>query len=147
MPLPYFLTSRLAKLPMAIVIGGGTWLIWTYPRSTGGAYGWLQSKLGLTDLRLGIATAILIAIYIALMLWAVYSPWRKHSPDGAMGIGCVLFAAVALGIVELILVAAIYFKIHFLILVIAVCIFGTTIPLVIGLIAEAIKALRKRRTQ
>ena len=60
--LPYFLTSRLAKLPMAVLIVGGTWLIWTYPRSTGGVYGWLQSKLGLTDLRLGIATASLIAI-------------------------------------------------------------------------------------
>jgi hypothetical protein len=147
MPLPYFLTSRLAKLPMAILIGGAAWLLWTYPRSTGGAYGWLQSKLGLTDLRLGIATAILIAIYIALMLWTVYSPWRKHSPDDAMGVGCVLCTAAALGIAELILAAAIYFQLHFLILVIAVCIFGPTIPILIGLIAEAIKALRKRRAQ
>jgi hypothetical protein len=96
---------------------------------------------------MGIATAILIALYIGLMLWAVYSPWRKHSPDGAMGIGCVLYTAAALGIVELILAAAIYFQLHFLILVIAVCSFGTTIPLVIGLVVEAFKALRKRRAQ
>ena len=81
------------------------------------------------------------------MLWTLYSPWRKHSPDDAMGLGCVFFAAAALGIVELILVAAIYFQLHFLILVIAVCIFGSTIPIVIGLIAEGIKALRKRRAQ
>jgi hypothetical protein len=144
---PHFLTSRLAKLPMALLIGGAWWLLYTYPRSTGGAFGWLRNNLGLTDLRLGIATAILLAVYLVILLWTLYSPWRSRRPDDAMAIGCIAFTAAGLAVVELVLTAAIYFKLHLLIIAIALCTFGPTIPIVIGLIAEGIKALRKRRAQ
>ncbi len=145
--LPNFLTSRLAKLPMALLIGGAWWLLYTYPRSTGGSFGWLRINLGLTDLRLGIATAILIAVYLILLLWTLYSPWRSRHPDDAMAIGCIELTAVALAALEVVFAAAIYFKLHFLIIAIALCTFGPTIPIVIGLIVEAFKALRKRRAQ
>ena len=97
------------------------------------------------DNHAALAGAVLLTIFIAACLWGRFSPWRSRGPDSAMGQGCVEFAAIGLAGVGVVLAIAWYLHIPLIIWMIAAATVLIGVQLCLGLIYEAIKALRKRR--
>jgi len=56
-----------------------------------------------------VGGGLLVWLEVTYLL-TLYGPWRSRKPDAAVGLGCVLMAAIALGIVIAVLLAAVAFK-------------------------------------
>ena len=89
----------------------------------------------------GIAAILLVAGAIFML---VPMPSRHSATDDAMGRGCAEAGAVGLGAVALILALAMMFRIRWLIHAIGLGTLVIAVVLILGLITEAIKAMRKR---
>ena len=91
-----------------------------------------------------LVAAITLALFIAACLWGRFSPRRTRGYDAAIGEGCLSIAAIALGVVAVLLAIAWLFHIPALIWFIA---FFTVVPAIhlsICLVYEGVKSLRKK---
>ena len=128
-----------------LLVAGWWWLRRAHPAWASPFTDRLRNRPSPYDNQAALAGAIMLAIFIAACLWGRFSPRRSRGPDSAMGQGCVEIAAIALAGVGVVLAIAWYFHIPLIIWMIAVATVLIGLQLVLGLIYEGIKALRKRR--
>src|SRR5262245_49107015 len=111
-----------------VLIGVWWWLRRMHSPLAAGVSGWSAGASDRTLWWSGAASGAILAIYILSILWMLVSPWRRHRPDDAMGIGCAwqifwLFSAMLA-----LLVAEMIWKVRLLVIPIAAITLFTAIP-------------------
>lgn len=138
-------SQRLLRIVLVAALVAGWWLL----RRAGSPLvrpGWEWLRLRpIVDVRIiADVTGALMFIYLLTLLWWLYSPWRSRRPDDAMALGCVGFAAIAVGLMLVVLAVGWYFRSPWIIAPIAWVTLLFALQMLAGLIMEGYKAARKR---
>jgi hypothetical protein len=126
---------------------GWWWIHSVHPQWLPSLKAWALSRPYFSDRAAAITGAALLAIFFALLMWGRFSPWRRRTMDSAMGEGCVTFAALGVAGLGVVLAVAWFFHIRAIIWLIALMTVLPAIQLLLGLIYEGVKSLRKKRQQ
>jgi hypothetical protein len=134
---------------MIVLLLGG-WLAWKVSASSRPAWlndslAWTRAHLVPPDRTTTIVASILLTGYLVVAAWWIAKARRRRSYDD----GIAIFAALALvglvGLAAAVLALGWYFRSSLTIQWTGLSVVGASIQIVIGLIVEGIKALRKRR--
>jgi hypothetical protein len=129
---------------LAVLLLGWWWVRSVHPRWIPAVKAWVISRPFITDRTAAITAASVLAIFFALLMWGRFSPWRRRSADGAMGEGCVVFAAYGVAALGVLLAIGWWFHIRAIIWFVALISVLPAVQIALGAVYEGFKSLRKK---
>lgn len=133
---------------LVLLLGG--WVVWkasasSHPAWVNHSLAWTRAHLLPSDRTTTIVASVLLAGYLLVAAWWIAKSRRRRSYNDGLAIFCALVLAGIVGLAAGVLALGWYLGSSLTIQWTGACIVFPSIQIVIGLIAEGIKSLRKRR--
>jgi hypothetical protein len=129
---------------LAVLALGWWWLSSEHPGWMTAAADWVRTRPWLADPPLAAVSAILLATYLALLLWSRFNPRRRRGVDSALAESMTLILVIVLLVLGALLAVGWFFHVGAIVKIVAAVTILPTIQLVLSLIVTGIGVALKR---
>jgi predicted tellurium resistance membrane protein TerC len=139
--------AKLMRIGLAVALVGG-WLVarWKFPWLLDGIRDWSSHAVARVVGPVGVISGVLLAIAIVVLIWDRFVRLReRHSYDAQLERGTTTALLVFLIVVGLVLALGAVYHSRVIVMGIGYVTIGVSVLLICGLLAEGVKAWRRKR--